>query len=98
MPYWNFEYTKAVIYTVVKVGGGIGKDPATEVTHLRLNQPPVFSSVPISTPTIGYCMQGGGGGYFQISNILSILSNSSVIYLTHTFHSCITLFVKDQLA
>ena len=45
MPYWNFEYTKAVIYTVVKVGGGIGQDPATEVTHLRLNQPPVFSSV-----------------------------------------------------
>ena len=44
MPYWNFEYTKAVIYTVVKVGGGIGQDPATEVTHLRLNQPPVFSS------------------------------------------------------
>ena len=42
MPYWNFEYTKAVIYTVVKVGGGIGQDPATEVTHLRLNQPPVF--------------------------------------------------------
>ena len=40
-----FEYTKAVIYTVVKVGGGIGQDPATEVTHLRLNQPPVFSSV-----------------------------------------------------
>ena len=46
MSYWNFEYTKAVIYTVVKVGGGIGQDPATEVTHLRLNQPPVFSSVP----------------------------------------------------
>jgi len=43
MPYWNFEYTKAVIYTVVKVGGGTGQDPATEVTHLRLNQPPVFS-------------------------------------------------------
>ena len=42
MPYWNFEYTKAVIYAVVKVGGGIGQDPATEVTHLRLNQPPVF--------------------------------------------------------
>ena len=38
MPYWNFEYTK------VKVGGGTGQDPATEVTHLRLNQPPVFSS------------------------------------------------------
>ena len=43
MPYWNFEYTKAVIYTVVKVGGGIGQDPATEVTHVGLNQPPVFS-------------------------------------------------------
>ena len=45
MPYWNFEYTKTVIYTVVKVGGGTGQDPATEVTYLRLNQPPVFSSV-----------------------------------------------------
>ena len=45
MPYWNFEYTKAVIYTMVKVGGGIGQDPATEVTHLRLNQPPGFSSL-----------------------------------------------------
>ena len=44
MAYWNFEYTKAVIYTVVKVGGGIGQDPATEVTHLRLNLPPVCSS------------------------------------------------------
>ena len=29
---------------MVKVGGGIGQDPATEVTHLRLNQRPVFSS------------------------------------------------------
>ena len=38
------EYTKAVIYTVVKVGGGKGHGPATDVTHLRLNQPPVFSS------------------------------------------------------
>jgi len=45
MPSWNFEYTKAVIYTVVKVGGGTGQDSATEVAHLRLNQPPVFSSV-----------------------------------------------------
>jgi len=45
MPYWNFEYTKAVIYTVVKVGDGTGQDPATEVTHLRLNLPPVYSSV-----------------------------------------------------
>ena len=43
--YSCFEYRKAVIYTVVKVGGGTGQDPATEVTHLRLNQPPVFSSV-----------------------------------------------------
>ena len=42
---WNFEYTKAVIYTVIKMGGGTGQGPATEVTHLRLNQPPVFSSV-----------------------------------------------------
>ena len=35
MPYWNFEYTKAVIYTVVKVGGGIGQDPATEQPTLH---------------------------------------------------------------
>ena len=41
----TFEYTKVVIYTVVKVGGGTGHDPATEVTHLRLNQPPVYFSV-----------------------------------------------------
>ena len=44
MPYWNFEYTKAVISTVENVGGGIGQDPATEVTHVGLNQPPFFSS------------------------------------------------------
>ena len=25
------------LYTVVKVGGGMGQDPATEVTYLRLN-------------------------------------------------------------
>ena len=36
MPYWKFEYTKALKpYTVEKVGGGI--DPATEVTHFGLN-------------------------------------------------------------
>ena len=34
MPYFNFEYTKAVTYTVENVGGGIGQDPATEVTNL----------------------------------------------------------------
>ena len=39
MPYWNFEYTRAVISTVENVGGGIGQDPATEVTHVGLNQP-----------------------------------------------------------
>ena len=51
MPYWNFVYTKAVIYTVVKVGGDTDQDPATEVTHLRLNQPSVFSSVGLSHST-----------------------------------------------
>ena len=45
MPYGNFEYKKAVIYTVVKVGGGKAKVLQTEVTHLRLNQPPIFSSI-----------------------------------------------------
>ena len=45
MPYWNFEYTKAVISIVESVEGGTGQDPATEVTHVGLNQPPVFSSV-----------------------------------------------------
>ena len=39
-----FDYTKAVTYTVENVGGGIAQDPATKVTHLGLNQPPVFSS------------------------------------------------------
>jgi len=27
------------LYTVENVGGGIGQDPATEVTHLGLNEP-----------------------------------------------------------
>ena len=52
MPYWNFEYTRAVISTVENVGGGIGQDPATEVTHVGLNQPPVFSSVESSVPPV----------------------------------------------
>ena len=34
MPYWNIEYTKAATYIYCgNVGGGIGQDPATEVTH-----------------------------------------------------------------
>ena len=41
MTYWNFEYTKVAS---VQVGGSVDQGPATEVTHLRLNQPPVFSS------------------------------------------------------
>ena len=64
MPYWNFEYTKAVIYTVVKVGGGTGQDPATEVTHLRptssffqcvaqfFKQPARESNLPSIVPSI----------------------------------------------
>ena len=40
----ELEYTKAAIYTVENVGGGIGQDSVTEVTHLGLNQPPVLSS------------------------------------------------------
>ena len=42
MPYWNVAYTMAVIYTVVKVVGGTGQGPATKVTHVGLNQPPIF--------------------------------------------------------
>ena len=30
------------LYIVVKVGGGTDQGSATEVTHLRLDQPPVF--------------------------------------------------------
>ena len=41
------EYTKAVTYTVENVDGGIGREPTTEVTHLGLNQPPVYSGVHI---------------------------------------------------
>ena len=33
---------KMELYTVVKVGDGIGQGPATDVTHFRLNQPQVF--------------------------------------------------------
>ena len=38
MHYWNFEYTKNILYTMVKVEGAVGPQGlATEVTHLRLN-------------------------------------------------------------
>ena len=50
MPYWNFEYTKAVIFTVVKVGSGTDQDPANEVSHLRLTLPPVFFQCIVSCP------------------------------------------------
>ena len=34
---WERGYTKDV---TLKVGGGVGQGLATDVTHLRLNQPP----------------------------------------------------------
>ena len=43
--YWNFEYTKAVTQHCTKVGGGMDQGPATQVTHLRLNQPSSFCNV-----------------------------------------------------
>ena len=43
------------VYAVVKVGGGFGQGPATEVTHLRINQPPVFSSYTNAT-SLFYCL------------------------------------------
>ena len=42
----EYELLEILQYTVEEVGGGIGQDPATEVTHLGLNQPAVFSSNP----------------------------------------------------
>ena len=44
MSYWNFEYTtQDVTLHHGKVGGsGMGQGTAFDVTHLRLNQPPVF--------------------------------------------------------
>lgn len=53
MPYFNFEYTKAVTYTVENVGGSIGQGPATEVTYLGLNQPPFFSSIGNEVKNLG---------------------------------------------
>ena len=77
MPYWNFEYTKAVIYTVVKVGGGIGQDPATKVTHLRLNQPPVFSSVHVAIQSV------------VSHRDLTSKAGSSILYMIICFYSAI---------
>ena len=39
---------------VVKVGGDMGQDSETEVIHLGLNQPPVFSSVTFPTWKLGH--------------------------------------------
>ena len=38
-----------MLYTVINVGGGIGQDPETEVTHFGLNIPPGFFAVIILT-------------------------------------------------
>ena len=38
---WTLKSTKDVTYTVENVEGGIGQDPATEVTPFGLNRPPV---------------------------------------------------------
>ena len=38
----NVEYTKCCKLYCGNVEGGIGQDPATEITHLGLNQFPVF--------------------------------------------------------
>ena len=46
IPYWNFENTQDVaLYTVLKWEVvKTNKGPATQVTHLRLNQPSSFCS------------------------------------------------------
>ena len=46
MTCWNLECTKSATLNWVKVGGGkvMGQGAATEVIHVRLNQPPIFSS------------------------------------------------------
>ena len=45
MTYWNFEYTKFASLHYGKSGEWwYGQGPATEVIHLRLNQPSVFFS------------------------------------------------------
>ena len=36
---------KAIIYTVIKVGGGIAQDPTTEVTHLGIQAQFLWSHV-----------------------------------------------------
>ena len=45
MPYWNVEYTKAVIYTVVKVGGAYAK-------VLQLHEVANFHFFPVYSPTV----------------------------------------------
>ena len=54
MPHWNFEYTKVV---VVEVEGGMGQGPATEATHLRLNQSPVFLQFTVTEHPTNSSMQ-----------------------------------------
>ena len=42
MPYWKFEYTQRLTCNpvLVKMGGDIGQDPTTEVTHRGERQQP----------------------------------------------------------
>ena len=56
---------------LVKVRGSLGQGPATEVTHLGLNQSPVFSSSTIKTP--------------QLLHTLTIVSFSLEVFLGYGY-------------
>ena len=64
---------------MVKVGGSLGQGPATEVTHLGLNQPPVFSSYTYSE-CLGFESQLDPG-FFSVDLFLTLLAKTSVIQL-----------------
>ena len=53
------------------LGGGIDQDPATEVTHLRLNQPPVFSSVYLLLPIYYHILRACN--YIFLQNLCILL-------------------------
>jgi len=58
---------------VENVGGGIGQDPATEVTHVGLNQSPVFSSLRYTI----WLWKAIYSGKMQVTQPICILLNCS---------------------
>ena len=89
MPCWNFEYTKAVIYTVVKVGSGIGQGPATEVTNLVISTSHLLQMSEHIT-----CMDSNSNRLFKNPKHTTAITSPPKPDITHLHHKQLVKYAK----